>query len=152
MTTEYKGVFRIKWCICMIYSVRYRVKIETCFHVPSFLDTKMVELVQKSFSMEDMNTVILYSQNHGCWYPGDERSQCISSHGIGLILYEDTSRSTRRITFLSLWFSIFTQGTHIHTHTHTHTHICYQYYIAHTHMLPVLYCTHTHVTSAILHK
>ena len=36
--------------------------------------------------MEGKDSFILHSHNYWCWYPGDARSQGISSHGIDLIL------------------------------------------------------------------
>ena len=42
----------------------------------------------KSFPMEDKDMIILYNQYHGCWWPGDTRSQGISRHGIDLVCLE----------------------------------------------------------------
>ena len=42
---------------------------------------------------------ILQNQSHGCWYPGEARSQDISSHGIDPFLPEYSRSSTRRVTF-----------------------------------------------------
>ena len=33
---------------------------------------------------------IPHIQYHGCWWPGDARSQCISSHGIALVILESS--------------------------------------------------------------
>ena len=46
--------------------------------------------------MEDKELPALYMQYHGCWWPGDTRSQGISSHDIDLILLEYIDFSTRR--------------------------------------------------------
>ena len=35
--------------------------------------------------MEDNDSFILHDQYHGCWCPGDFRSQDISSYGINLV-------------------------------------------------------------------
>ena len=49
----------------------------------SFLHIDMTQEVE--ILKEDKDLPILHSQYHGCWYPGDARSQGISSHDIGLI-------------------------------------------------------------------
>ena len=38
-----------------------------------------------SFLKQDQDLNILHIQYHACWCPGDERSQGISSHDIGLV-------------------------------------------------------------------
>ena len=38
-----------------------------------------------------------YSQYHGCWCPGDARSQDISSHGIDLVIQKYSTFSTSRV-------------------------------------------------------
>ena len=50
--------------------------------------------------MEDKDLFILHDQCYGCWWPGDARSQGISSHGIDLLLPECPSFSTRRVNTL----------------------------------------------------
>ena len=45
---------------------------------PSFLYTDMTQAVE-SFLIEDKYLPILHSQYHGCWCPGDTRSQDIST-------------------------------------------------------------------------
>ena len=52
----------------------------------AFLKHEMVEL--KSFLMEDRVVFMLWNQYHGFWWPGDTRSQCISSHCIDQALLE----------------------------------------------------------------
>ena len=52
-------------------------------------------LKMKSFFIEDKDLFVLLSQYRGCWWPGDARSQGISSHGIDLVLSEYFSLSTR---------------------------------------------------------
>ena len=44
-------------------------------------------------------TFLSCGQFYGCWWPGDARSQGISSHGIDLVL-EYSSISTRRVRYL----------------------------------------------------
>ena len=46
--------------------------------------------------MEDKDLFVVSRQYHGCWWPGDSRSQGINSHGIVLVLPEYSSLSTRR--------------------------------------------------------
>ena len=36
------------------------------------------------FLMKEKSPVIWHGHKYGCWCPGDARSQCIGSHGIGL--------------------------------------------------------------------
>ena len=55
----------------------------------------------KSFLGEDKDLFTLLSQYHGCWCPGDVRSQGINSHGIDLVLLEWSSFSTRRVNSLT---------------------------------------------------
>ena len=45
--------------------------------------------------MEDKDTLILSSQYHGCWWPGDASRQDINNHDIDLFLQEYSS--TKRI-------------------------------------------------------
>ena len=52
----------------------------------------------KSVIVEDKDLFDLYSQYHGCWWPGDARSQVISIHGIDLVFFlEFSSFCTRRV-------------------------------------------------------
>ena len=72
-----------------------------CFSVlydPSKL--KCQRLLKYSF-MEGKDLYIWYSQYHGCRYPGDARSQGISSYGIDLFLSEYSGLSTRGINSLA---------------------------------------------------
>ena len=57
----------------------------------------------KSFSVEDKDLLILYTQYHGCWWPGDARSQAINNHGIDLICLEYCSFSTSRLQQFLTW-------------------------------------------------
>ena len=43
----------------------------------------------KLFIMEGKDLVILYSQYHGCRWPGNTRSQGINSNGIDIVLLEN---------------------------------------------------------------
>ena len=63
--------------------------IKVHLHFLLFPNTEMVQLlVVENLFVEDKDLFILYIQYHGCWCPGDTRSQGISSHGIDLILME----------------------------------------------------------------
>ena len=48
----------------------------------------------KSSLLNDKKLVILHSQYHGCWWPGEARSQGISRHGIDLALTQNIPVST----------------------------------------------------------
>ena len=50
--------------------------------------------------MKDKVLLPLPNQYHSCWWPGDTRSQDISSHGIDLVCPEYSGFSTRRINTL----------------------------------------------------
>ena len=51
----------------------------------------------KSFIMEDNDLFTIQNQYHGCWCPGDTRSQGISSHGIDLVFPEYSGFNKRRV-------------------------------------------------------
>ena len=46
---------------------------------------------------ENKNLLISHSQYHGCWWPGDNRSQGINSHGIDLVSWEYSRLCITRI-------------------------------------------------------
>ena len=48
--------------------------------------TEMVLVIEIDIVVKDEDTFILQSQYHSCWWPGDPRSQVISSHAIDLII------------------------------------------------------------------
>ena len=52
----------------------------------------------KSFLVEDKDLFVLHSHLHGCWCPGDTRSQSISSHEIELVILWYFSFSPNCIT------------------------------------------------------
>ena len=55
-----------------------------------------------SFLMKDKNLpTVSYSQYHGCWWPGDMRSQNISSHSIDLVCWSYSGFSTKRFNSLA---------------------------------------------------
>ena len=47
--------------------------------------------------MEGKDLFILQNQYHGFWWPGDARSQVISSHGIDPVIIEYSGFNTRRV-------------------------------------------------------
>ena len=47
-----------------------------------FLHIDMTQVVEILLQVKDKDLPILHSQYHGCWCPGDARSQGISNHDI----------------------------------------------------------------------
>ena len=48
---------------------------------------------RKTFPFDDViimdkNAFFLHDQHHGCWWPGDDRSQSTSNHGIDIVISE----------------------------------------------------------------
>ena len=72
---------------------------ETWIHICIFIHISILIWYRslKSFPMEDKDLFILHSQYHGCWWPGDARSQDISSHDIHLVFPEYSSFCVRRV-------------------------------------------------------
>ena len=69
---------RGKHCV-YLHSLRakfFRGNINICLHFMSFLHTDKTQIIE---------IPIRHSQYHGCWCPGDERSQGISNYDIYLI-------------------------------------------------------------------
>ena len=60
----------------------------------TFSYTKMTHEVE---ILQDLDPFFLQSQYHGCWWPGDTKSQGISSHVIDLIIPQYSICSTRRV-------------------------------------------------------
>ena len=77
--------------------------INVHLHLLSFLNTEMCRSL-KSFFLSETDLFILHSQCHCCWWPGDARSQGISSHGITLDLPEYSGFSTRRLNSALNWW------------------------------------------------
>ena len=50
--------------------------------------------------MDAKDLPILRRQYHGCWWPGDIRSQVISSHGIDLVILEYSGLSIKNNLFV----------------------------------------------------
>ena len=106
---------KFKFLYCLLYnstsratSYNYTVKdndthgnIKIYFHFLSFFNTQMAQVVQ--FPCGRWGPLFVHSQYHGCWWPGDARSQDISSHCIGLVCPDDSSFSTRRVNVLIIW-------------------------------------------------
>ena len=51
----------------------------------------------KSSLLEDRDPFMLQSQYHGCWWPGDARSQDINNHGIDLVRSEYSGFTTTKV-------------------------------------------------------
>ena len=49
-------------------------------------------------TVEGKEPIIIHNQNHGFWWPGDARSNGISSHGIDLVLTEYFGFNTEWLT------------------------------------------------------
>ena len=69
----------------------------------SFLNAEIVKEIDILHYLSiRTNSLILHSQYHGCWWPGDGRSQGITSHNIDLIVLEYYGFTTRRINQKSI--------------------------------------------------
>ena len=51
--------------------------VKIYFHFLSLFNSDMVHVIDCVLVMEDIDLVILHIENHGCWCPGDARSQDI---------------------------------------------------------------------------
>ena len=84
---------------CMQYHVMLGLVITApeCIYVRyiSFIEIKVV-WVSRNFPRGREGPILL-TQSHGCWWPGHERSQLISSHGVDLSCREYFDLSTRRL-------------------------------------------------------
>ena len=68
--------------------------IQIWLYFLSFHETSMKQVVQILHRGIDMDPFLLHGKYHGCWCPGDIRSQGISSHGIDAVLSEYSGSST----------------------------------------------------------
>ena len=69
---------------------------------PSMCACSVIFWFLKSFFMEINNPFILHSLYHGCWWPGNARSQGISIHGIDLpVVIPEYSCLTTRMAIVS---------------------------------------------------
>ena len=57
--------------------------------------------------MEDKDRFNLYSQYHGCWWPGDLHRQVISNHDIDLVILEYAGVETRNKFLAQNWNQVF---------------------------------------------
>ena len=80
------------FALCSIYEMKH--KDVFAFFYP--FSTLSWHRWFKSLLVEDNNQLILHGQCHGCWWPGDARSQSISSHDIGPVGLEYPNFSTKR--------------------------------------------------------
>ena len=85
-TLQYSSVYMlISFTLCMLnYFWGNRDNILIFYH----LSTWMTQVINKTFGMdrESKDLSILQSQYYGCWWPGNPRSQGISSNGVDLVL------------------------------------------------------------------
>ena len=51
--------------------------------------------------------LVLHAQYHDCWWPGDTRSQVISSNGIDLVILEYSHPSTTGVNGLHMSLKLF---------------------------------------------
>ena len=76
------GKYRSRWNLTL-YMLNWFE--ETWKYIGIFCHFLKVGWCLKSFFMEDIDLFILYSQYHGCWWPGDRWSQVICNHDIDLV-------------------------------------------------------------------
>ena len=72
-------------CINPLRAKFFRGNINIYLHFVSFLHIDTMQVVEILPLEQDKNLPILHNQYHGCWCPGDVRSQGISSHDIDLV-------------------------------------------------------------------
>ena len=66
------------WVNCLFYVLNYLEEtFKIYLHLSSFLYTKLMQVVDIL-----PHGILLDSQYHGCWWPGNVRNQAISSHVI----------------------------------------------------------------------
>ena len=53
--------------------------------------------------MEDMGMFFLHYQCHCCWWPGDDKSQVISSHGVNSGIHGFSSRRVKIVSGSTSW-------------------------------------------------
>ena len=93
----YNGVTSLN--ICLIYFRKYlSISMYICIFY-QFLTPKWC----KCFFMKDTDQLTQDSQYNGCWWPGDPRSQGISSHGIDIVILEYCSFSPRSVKYCNPW-------------------------------------------------
>ena len=73
-------------CINPLRAKFFRGNINMYLHFVSFLHIDMTQVLKilPRILKQEKDLSILYNQYHGCWCPGDVRSQGISSHDIDL--------------------------------------------------------------------
>ena len=75
--------------------LQYCTKPLIYYQMLSFPNTGLLQVVENLLhAVKEM--FILLSQCPGCWWPGDTRSQVISSHGLDLVLLKHSVLSTQR--------------------------------------------------------
>ena len=73
------------WWLNPLRAKFFRGNINIYLHFVSFLHIDTTQVVEILPQVRPEPTPILHSQYHGCWCPGDVRSQGISSHDIDLV-------------------------------------------------------------------
>ena len=75
------------WFHCLtLYVLNFSEGTKTYICILCHPSTLIWHRYLKSFLKYDQDLYILHSQYHGCWCPGDVRSQGISSHDIDLFI------------------------------------------------------------------
>ena len=90
------GVTRSQWVNCLLAELIFENKkifkaYFICWH------WNVAAIWSHTAHMEDNSQSILQSQYHGCWWPGDGRSQGINSYGIDLVSTEYSISPTWRV-------------------------------------------------------
>ena len=89
-----------------LYVLNIATKLETCIY--NFYRSSSLTLHRclKSFLMQDKHLLILHSQYHGCWWPGDTRSQGVNNHVSDLGKSGNLGPRTWRVNLHGMAFSI----------------------------------------------
>ena len=65
-----------------LYLLDFSEKTKTYIYILCHSSLFTLHMQLKSFLKQDKNLIILHSQYHGCWCPGNARSQGLSNHDI----------------------------------------------------------------------
>ena len=72
------------------------------------------------FFLKDEDSFVPLSRYHGCWWPGDARSQVINSQGIDLVLFKYFSLSSRRINIFCTFMTVISFSNPATRYHHAH--------------------------------
>ena len=75
----YGWVKTFSYCIILIFWGNMQIYM-------NFFSFYKLNWYKKSVPIEENSKFILHNQHHGCWWPGDRRSQGICIHGTDLVL------------------------------------------------------------------